>query len=39
VVDSGVKLANGRMFINCEKEETPDGFGSTSTAICGAAGA
>ena len=26
VVDGGVKLANGRMFINCEKEETPDGF-------------
>ena len=26
VVDGGAKLANGRMFINCEKEETPDGF-------------
>jgi gluconolactonase len=26
VVDGGAKLANGRIFINCEKEETPDGF-------------
>jgi gluconolactonase len=26
VVDGGAKLANGRIFIDCEKEETPDGF-------------
>jgi gluconolactonase len=26
VVDGGAKLANGRILINCEKEETPDGF-------------
>jgi hypothetical protein len=26
VADGGAKLANGRMFINCEKDETPDGF-------------
>ena len=26
VVDGGAKLANGRALINCEKEETPDGF-------------
>ena len=26
MVDGGAKLANGRIFINCEKEETPDGF-------------
>jgi gluconolactonase len=26
VVDGGVKLANGRALITCEKEETPDGF-------------
>jgi gluconolactonase len=26
VVDGGVKLANGRKLVDCEKEETPDGF-------------
>ena len=26
MVDGGAKLANGRIFINCEQEETPDGF-------------
>jgi hypothetical protein len=26
VVDGGAKLANGRIFINCDNEETPDGF-------------
>ena len=26
VVDGGAKLANGRALINCEREETPDGF-------------
>jgi gluconolactonase len=26
VVDNGTKLANGRPFITCEKDETPDGF-------------
>ena len=26
VADGRAKLANGRMFINCEKVETPDGF-------------
>ena len=26
MVDGVAKLANGRIFINCEKEETPDGF-------------
>jgi len=26
VVDGGAKLANGRVLIDCEKDETPDGF-------------
>jgi gluconolactonase len=26
VVDGGAKLANGRILIDCEKDETPDGF-------------
>jgi gluconolactonase len=26
VTDNGTKLANGRPFITCEKDETPDGF-------------
>jgi gluconolactonase len=26
VVDGGAKLANGRILVKCEKDETPDGF-------------